>query len=928
MIFLAGGPGGEGRSDDHTVDYILKNIPGVTCYTIDHRGLGGSGLFTNLPATGWLPKAEEIIKKGPFPLSDLNLDNSALDVGLLATAIKTSSPPDIKIVLNGFSYGAMWGLQIVAQMPNTFHAVFLGGVPRLTRHSSPAHHELLRLCSQDAFCGGKLGAGSDVDRVFEQALLNITDDIGYNQCTKMLYKSCLASSSIVSRSQGERMLMLIRMLDPLIRDPPELAGKLVRGSHLALSFIMATSDCVHPEQYEEKVLKPLKPFMAVMRPMKRDGKFSKIPSMNSFVNTVIMLNTEFNCSDGSIIAPVHNTSLQPYAGFVDTYCRRWKVLQKHLGPPSSIIETVVTDSRILISASQSDLISPPQPGYSLFQKIKAPMKGFLLYASRSHDAYNGKCQLHWLMCGIYGTECDDVKDCMRRDESLLDWQFTTMKQFAPIWDLVKDRKGTADERITRIFLQGEIQVQQSEEQMPEMVGWHPWNPVPDHSKVVGHKPWEPVDSDSGDDDEQPRKKVEQPGKRVEQPGKRVEQPGKRVEQPGKRVEQPGKRVEQTLKTLSPNQSPKVGKHTKAKELKRFGPTAAMSRHPPVEIVKGKKPQKALLSASKRVSVSRVVTLKLSHTDPWKDPTPALGVGRSEQREKDMIDPAHTFIDAERGQNWGPELSEDLTDLAITTTEIAKDQESLLYTKIQTKQPKAERSRRRAFKIATNANAIKPNLSGSDKPLDPNSSVVVMPNDRLKILAKPLKQPTATGKSQPLPTATSFHDTDKEPLKSHARKKQIGQVHSSLPIKRSLIEKKKDLAKSNGQIPGRPLVVSVSHKLPEETAKDDKVDKVINQKASGGLVDEPTKIPSKKSNCKTAIPPDSDMWGSRRLITHTHEDLGPIDVRRPSYRYYSRDIGDLSLMHESPSIHGSYQDNSSSFYSLTVIILIIVRLFFY
>src|SRR4051812_16004975 len=64
IIFLAGGPGRIGRSYDPLISQLLKSDE-YACYTVDHRGLGKSGLISNDPFSILANNMEEVVKTAP-----------------------------------------------------------------------------------------------------------------------------------------------------------------------------------------------------------------------------------------------------------------------------------------------------------------------------------------------------------------------------------------------------------------------------------------------------------------------------------------------------------------------------------------------------------------------------------------------------------------------------------------------------------------------------------------------------------------------------------------------------------------------------------------------------------------------------------------------------------------------------------------------
>ncbi|PJF18126.1 Exopolyphosphatase [Paramicrosporidium saccamoebae] len=262
LVFLAGGPGGIGRSYDGFIDQLLQLDGRYACYTVDHRGLGRSGLITNDSYREIVDSLDHIVKRAPFPLRSLTLTNSALDVALLADAIKEQSDwrSGSQIALYGYSYGAQLAHHIVELRPNLFNQAFILGIPPLKSLKVAASHQgPVEMCERDAECRRLMGG--DVAKQIRHALLNISKP-EYNECTRKFY-SIWSAQPHAKDTQGDIMTALIwRMRSLIINRAPGLnRERNLRTVQVVLAAIKATSDCEHPESYTKDVLVPLQPYM-------------------------------------------------------------------------------------------------------------------------------------------------------------------------------------------------------------------------------------------------------------------------------------------------------------------------------------------------------------------------------------------------------------------------------------------------------------------------------------------------------------------------------------------------------------------------------------------------------------------------------------------------------------------------------------------
>ena len=436
VIFLAGGPGGPCRAYDGLIRLLSKRMP-IASYYIIHRGLDKSGGFTDLPKQQWIDQIDELDLNGPYPIKFLTLENAAGDVALLAKSIQLTFPK-VKLALYGFSYGAQWAHQTVKLYPNLFHSSFMLGVPFIRGLAQPSHGILIQHCLSDVFCQSKIGSIENFDKA-----LRMISNANYNECTKMLHDQL----QLITPADPFK---LTRALLPLLRGRVQ-KYKNIHNVQLVVPLIMATFDCLDPEKYQEHILGPLLPALV---PHRIDQAQRQEPTtirsrntgnVNSFVNHVVTLTNDYDFGKGQPTIPSSYYNLHPIGAFPFTYHPTWIKLRSFL-PQALTDQTPAETSKtsIFIAASMLDMITPPQPGWSLFNAVKAPIKSWLLFTDHPHDQYVNVCLLYWLDCGIFNKNCSKVEACVKRQEAqrTADWTFRQHKKLKAIWSQIRNRHGT------------------------------------------------------------------------------------------------------------------------------------------------------------------------------------------------------------------------------------------------------------------------------------------------------------------------------------------------------------------------------------------------------------------------------------------------------------------------------------------------------
>lgn len=434
VILLAGGPGGYSRSMARYVRPFLKSGSGrVAVYLVDHRGVGMSSQISSQKDVFLNPSAlQTALTMAPFDVRHLTLENAALDVALLGVACRNKG----RVVLLGFSYGAQWAHHAVQLVPDLFDAAILGGMPSMRGYTREADLKgVAEACSQDPFCRRKMGP--DAYKTLQRATIKVVQR-DYNACTRLLHDQLPLNGP-----SGAKIYALAGSLVPIIHKKG-LLKKLteLRGVQVVLPFIKATYDCVDVGAYRDKVLIKLLPVMDKVTLARSYLPSNDGRKLNKIVHDLVTLDESFG--DFRTGAPyIHSSfnNLHPAPFATLGYYARWKLVEPFLkNRKLSVGRPVVTDkTAIFIAASRMDPATPPHAAWDLFDKIKSPKKGWLLFDNRSHDGYVGVCYFRFIKLAL-SNQLDnfDYAECIRRDnaERAPDWRMSG--ELSTMWDLVRD----------------------------------------------------------------------------------------------------------------------------------------------------------------------------------------------------------------------------------------------------------------------------------------------------------------------------------------------------------------------------------------------------------------------------------------------------------------------------------------------------------
>jgi len=428
IILLAGGPGGYGAGCASLIRYFL--IIDIAVYYVEHRGLEGSGLFYEGP-NDHLDKLGEITANAPFPLKDLTLHNAALDVGMAALAIRSSSRPDFKLSVYGFSYGANWARQTVAMLPNLFDNMIAGGFGEFAGATHDGLKALCDHCQQDEFCSSKLGP--DVEYAINAAVKKIIDP-NPNDCVKAMLKL-----HGVKLDAEHPIAGLSKLLYPLLCDP-EFVGNSIKAPQIGLAFLKAAADCAAPISFIDNVLVPLEQYMKAAIVTRSVSLISK--KFNYFVNEIV--NLDYSPSKGGYdqdSGRKETNRLHAHHLYLDklnmSFARR---LYPWLYDMKLTFQRPVNTSKtkVFIMGSIMDVQTPPMTSWKVFQQTQAPTKHWFLFKNNGHDGYNGPVLNSILGEVIRGVSPDYSSGLQSMDTKIkLDWSMKGVPALEKIWDYVE-----------------------------------------------------------------------------------------------------------------------------------------------------------------------------------------------------------------------------------------------------------------------------------------------------------------------------------------------------------------------------------------------------------------------------------------------------------------------------------------------------------
>jgi pimeloyl-ACP methyl ester carboxylesterase len=436
VILLAGGPGYDGFIEEGDAIRLVNGFDGqIAAYTVDHRGVGGSGKFpieidilSNTFKT--LPNTSS---DSPFDIRDLTMTNAALDVAMLGLAIKAKDP-EARLVLDGFSYGSRWALNATWLMPNLFDSAFLGSLPPIsgTKHKNSLTG-LAEMCAKDEFCRRKMGG--DVYKAMNEAIRTLGVKTS-NACTEMFHNQLAKKlTGTVGNRTREISSIFFNFLDNSSKQ---------RSPQLLLPFLMATEKCVNKKDYLEKVLQPMLGLISptFLKNSRGVGVARKNFMIDYVVNSVISFDIEYRdfLNGRPVLSmPTNHTDLHPDMYYSYHYHQQWQSLQKLLKGRKCSQEKPVATPRtaIYMMASRMDLNTTYMPAWSAFNLITAPTKKWLLFDNRSHDGYWGECcdMLEWE--AITGKSTGfDYEECVHRTDKNYKLNWRLADPYTAMWDCV------------------------------------------------------------------------------------------------------------------------------------------------------------------------------------------------------------------------------------------------------------------------------------------------------------------------------------------------------------------------------------------------------------------------------------------------------------------------------------------------------------
>lgn len=497
MIMLAGGPGGSCASYLNTIRALSLDMP-ITFYLVDHRGCGRSAMITDLPASQWsvlFPQSPENtntnsndnnnnsgdcpLLRGTLQPAEISMTNAALDVILFGKALSTPSKATDKYSLYGVSYGAQLANRIVQLQPSLFDVAFLIAIPQ-RRPDNPAltavcsHTGLVEHCMGDAHCRLHLGQTPlEIGKNVEGALRAILTPTR-NACTMAFHRHFVHQghlSTTVYNSENAAVLWVMTAMNELLvmnSDRLQSFGKM-SGSVLAVAFIQATCDCLHPELYETEVLQPIMQVLNRTMTMATtpetetetdsnneneiDGSVDLVesgnsrPSYNELVNRLVIGSKDYDFSPEtppSQMMTINYHNLHPDSTYANTYRGTWQQFVRHGIPwPPLEHEVPIRSERTAIHFAHSllDMVTPVAPAYESFLDTVAPTKSWMLFHHLDHRAPSERCLIPWVHGALLG-DADRLEEAFacvqsenRRERSLVQWSMASTP-FAALWHQV------------------------------------------------------------------------------------------------------------------------------------------------------------------------------------------------------------------------------------------------------------------------------------------------------------------------------------------------------------------------------------------------------------------------------------------------------------------------------------------------------------
>lgn len=413
LIFLAGGPGVDGRSYEVSpIPRLMEEDKGrIVYFGIDHRGVGTSTKFDLNPNKDYLYDLPRIMQNSPFSPKYLTTQAAALDCALLIKALHDERIAS-KISLYGFSYGARLAHFVATIVPDLIHSLFVGGICSFgdfdveDDFSSLWHH-----CKTDYFCQKYFGP--NVSRSFRTILHKITN-YKTNRCTKAFFKKFDLQKK---RNKGQQLLEIYNLFSFTMHRGTKKAkkGGPFSLTQLVFVFLKITADCNLSEAHYSRVLRTIDNIINFVPNGTENTAYSPL------VNHVISMTSYYDFAGGDrrpeIRKPLQHIHDEDYWKLV-----YWDVWDLYLRPYiaeytfASEEPLRAPNMEVYVFASLMDLKTPSRPAYKLFEKIEARKKRWIMYGERTHDGYETDCLLIIIYASLLGKELGDIEECIEKDD--------------------------------------------------------------------------------------------------------------------------------------------------------------------------------------------------------------------------------------------------------------------------------------------------------------------------------------------------------------------------------------------------------------------------------------------------------------------------------------------------------------------------------
>lgn len=419
MIFIGGGPGASVKMFLPLAEQLIQATHGdLAVYMIDHRGMETSGSFVNGINDWELVKADlkNMVQNSPMDISDLTIENAALDIGMLALALKRSSwTANSKLALYGYSYGSMLGQHVVELLPQLFDGATLGGMMNIGPLSQFSFNGILEHCLLDDVCRERMGG--NLKETFPKMVADISNP-KFNECTRILHDALKIDPN---GTQGERVVRLGWILQSIS----------IHQTTTILPTVKATYDCIDPKKYAHLVVDLLR--------MDKLNPTGYITGLDPIVNTVVLLSVYGqDYRNDSFITPANLADLHPAHALRGIFYDRFKILEPYLKNRRLIGQNPLKTTKTIVNVASSrlDIRTPYHPAWHFFERIEASKKNWLLYEHRTHDGYTGVCMTKFILMSIYDIGEFDYDQCIRDEPDPHNWSRNNALM-STFWEYVK-----------------------------------------------------------------------------------------------------------------------------------------------------------------------------------------------------------------------------------------------------------------------------------------------------------------------------------------------------------------------------------------------------------------------------------------------------------------------------------------------------------